>query len=228
MLQTLTTKNRAEASTARTIALHCVGSGENRSVSKFALPLALALSASTVAQAADLAPPNNPFTPAASAPLYDPTKFEIRGGFFASPFGVEQGSTDVSAALVFPKVVSLPGWQDVLIPRLRIGGVVNLDGRTSYAYADGLWTLNVDRVFAEAFFGGLVHDGPLQNHIDENATALGCRELYHLGADLGYRFDQHWSVIATYEHGSDGEPILSNCPQNRGLNVAGVALGYSF
>jgi hypothetical protein len=199
-------------------------------VSKFGLPLALALalSATSLAQAADLPPPDIPSTPAASVPLYDPTKFEIRGGFFASPFGTEQGSTDVSAALVFPKVVSLPGWQDLLIPRLRVGGVVNLDGRTSYAYADGLWTLNVDRAFAEVFFGGLVHDGPLQNHVDENATALGCRELYHLGGDLGYRFDQHWSIIATFEHGSNGQPILSNCPQNRGLNVAGVALGYAF
>ena len=106
--------------------------------------------------------------------------------------------------------------------------MVNLGGRTSYAYADGLWTVNFDRAFAEVFFGGLVHDGPLENHVDKNATALGCRELYHLGADLGYRFDQHWSVIATFEHGSNGEPVLSNCPQNRGINVAGVALGYSF
>jgi len=202
--------------------------GEIRSVSRFALPLALALTASTLAHAADLPPPDVSSTPAASAPLYDPTKFEIRGGFFDSPFGVEQGSTDASAALVLPKVVSLPGWQDALIPRIRIGAVANLGGRTSYAYADGLWTLNVDRVFAELFFGGLVHDGALVNDVDKSATALGCRELYHLGADLGYRFDQHWSVIATFEHGSNGEPVLSNCPQNRGLNVAGVALGYAF
>jgi opacity protein-like surface antigen len=197
-------------------------------LSKLALLFVLALSASTVAQAADLQPPDTPSTPGTSVPLYDPTKFEIRGGFFASPFGIEQGTTDVSAALVFPKVVSLPGWQDLLIPRLRIGGVANLGGRTSYAYADGLWTVYFDRAFAEVFFGGLVHNGPLENRVDENATALGCRELYHLGADLGYRFDQHWSVIVTFEHGSDGEPVLSRCPQNRGLNVAGVALGYSF
>jgi opacity protein-like surface antigen len=197
-------------------------------VSKFALTLALALSASALAQAADLPLPNVTPTPAASVPLYDPAKFEIRGALLESPFGVEQGTADVSAALVFPKIFSLPGWQDFFIPRLRVGGVANLGGRTSYAYADGLWTLNVDRVFAELFFGGLVHDGPLQNHVDENATALGCRELYHMGADLGYRFDQHWSVIATYEHGSDGEPVMSHCPQNRGLNIAGVALGYSF
>jgi hypothetical protein len=197
-------------------------------VPKFALPLALALGASTLAQAADLPSPDSPSTPAASVSLYDPTKFEIRGAFFDSPFGVEQGTPDASAALVFPKVFSLPGWQDVLVPRLRLGGVANLGGRTSYAYADGLWTLNIDRAFAEVFFGGLVHDGPLVNNVDKSATALGCRELYHLGGDLGYRFDQHWSVIATFEHGSNGEPVLSDCPQNRGLNIAGVALGYSF
>ncbi len=145
-----------------------------------------------------------------------------------APFGNEVGSSDVTAAVVFPKFVSLPGWQDLLIPRLRVGGVANVSGKTSYAYADGLWTVNFNRVFAEMFFGGLVHNGPLVNNVDENASALGCRELYHLGADLGYRFDQHWSVMATFEHGSNGEPTLSNCPQNRGLNVAGLSLGYSF
>jgi len=197
-------------------------------MSKFGVLLALALTASTCAQAADLPPLDFPSTPAAPAPLYDPTKFEVRGGFFDAPFGTEAGTADVTAALVFPKFVSLPGWQDLLVPRLRIGGVANLGGRTSYAYADGLWTVNFNRVFVEAFGGGLVHDGPLTNRTDNDAPALGCRELYHIGADLGYRFDQHWSVIATFEHGSNGEPTLSNCPQNRGLNVAGVALGYSF
>ncbi len=145
-----------------------------------------------------------------------------------APFGVETGTSDATVAVVFPKWVRLPGWQDMLIPRFRIGGVANLSGRTSYAYADGLWTANFNRAFAEIFFGGLIHDGPLVNNVDPTATALGCRELYHLGGDLGYRIDQHWSVIATFEHGSNGEPTLSNCPQNRGLNVAGVSLGYSF
>ena len=161
-------------------------------------------------------------------PLYDPTKFEIRGGFLVSPFGPEQGSVDGTVALVFPKFVLLPGWEDFLVPRLRIGGVANFDGKTSYAYADGLWTVNFNRAFVEVFFGGLIHNGSLENPVNVRANALGCRELYHLGADLGYRFDQHWSVTATFEHGSNGEPLLSNCPVNRGLNVTGLALGYSF
>ena len=196
-------------------------------MSKFGLLLALAFGASISARAADLPAPAIPSTPAEPLPLYDPTKFEIRGGYLVAPFGPEQGTSNVSGALVFPKFVSLPGWQDFLIPRIRIGGVDNLDGGTSYAYADGLWTVNFHRAFAEVFFGGLIHNGPLVSHLD-NTRALGCRELYHLGADLGYRFDQHWSVIVTFEHGSNGAPTLSDCPQNRGLNVAGVSLGYSF
>jgi hypothetical protein len=204
-------------------------------MSKFALSLTLAfaLGASSLAEAADL--PSSvtaavpvPPTPAVSGALYDPTKFEVRGGYLYAPFGNEVGSSDVTAAVVFPKFVNLPGWQDLFIPRLRVGGVANVSGKTSYAYADGLWTANFDRVFTEIFFGGLVHNGPLVNNVDENASALGCRQLYHLGADLGYRFDQHWSIMGTFEHGSNGEPTLSNCPQNRGLNVAGVSLGYSF
>ena len=187
----------------------------------------LALSLSTLAHAADLPSPAIPSTLAEPLPLYDPTRFEIRGGVLIAPFGAEQGTSDVTGALVFPKFIRLPGWEDVLIPRIRIGGVDNLEGGTSYAYADGLWTVNFNSAFAEVFFGGLIHNGPLVDHA-LNATALGCRELYHLGADLGYRFDQHWSVIVTFEHGSNGAPTLSGCPQNRGLNLAGMTLGYSF
>jgi lipid A 3-O-deacylase len=197
-------------------------------MSKFGLLLALVLNASTLALAADLPSPALPSTAAQSLPLFDPTKFEIRGGFLVSPFGTEQGTSDVTGALVFPKFVRLSGWEDLLIPRIRVGGVANLAGRTSYAYADGLWTVNFNRAFVEVFFGGLIHNGPLIDRFNNNAGALGCRELYHLGADLGYRFDQHWSVIATFEHGSNGAPTLSGCRQNRGLNVAGVTLGYSF
>jgi lipid A 3-O-deacylase len=187
---------------------------------------AMALSAATLAQADGLAPPGNSSAPA-EPQLYDPTKFEIRGGYLVSPFGPEEGISNVTGALVLPKFVSLSGWQDLLVPRIRVGDVANLGGRTSYAYADGLWTVNFNRAFAELFFGGLVHNGPLLP-TSNNSTALGCRELYHMGADVGYRFDQHWSVMATFEHGSNGEPIMSDCPANRGLNVTGVSLGYSF
>ena len=196
---------------------------------RFGLVLALLFNACALAQAADLpSPAIPPAIPAQPDLLFDPTKFEVRGGFLVAPFGTEQGTSDLTGAFILPKFVSLPGWEDLLIPRLRFGGVANVGGKTSYGYADLLWTVNFNRFFGEVFFGGLIHDGPLQNHYDNNATALGCRELYHFGADLGYRFDQHWSVMATFEHGSDGAPTFSGCPQNRSLNVAGFSLGYSF
>jgi hypothetical protein len=198
------------------------------------LSLTLVLSASGMAYSADvplLAAPQTvvPADSAQPALLYNPAAFEVRGGYSIGSKGPEIETSNVTGAVVFPKFVSLPGWQDLLIPRLRIGGVANLGGRTSYAYLNGLWTVNFDRVFAELFFGGMVHDGRLlAPHADMGATALGCRELYHFGGNLGYRLDQHWSVMATFEHSSNGTPVWSDCPQNRGLNVSGVSMGYAF
>jgi lipid A 3-O-deacylase len=191
------------------------------------LSLAIALSALTQSNAADLSLPLLPSPPGEAIPLYDPTRFEIRGGYLIAPFGAEGGTSNLTGSLVFPKFFRLTSWEDLLIPRFRLGGADNLSGGTSYAYADGLWTANFNKVFAEAFFGGLVHNGPLEDH-DPRGDALGCRELYHMGADVGYRFDQHWSIIATFEHGSNGAPTLSRCSQNRGLNVSGVTLGFTF
>jgi hypothetical protein len=196
------------------------------------LSLTLGLSASGLAHSADLplaAPQSVGPADLAQPVLYNPAAFEIRGGYLMGSKGPEIGTSNVTGEVVLPKFVSLPGWQDLLIPRVQIGGVANLGGRTSYAHLNGLWTANYDRMFAELFFGGMVHDGPLlAPHADMGATALGCRELYHFGGNLGYRVDQHWSVMATFEHSSNGRPFWSHCPQNRGLNVTGVNVGYAF
>src|SRR5271165_2109644 len=121
------------------------------------LLFAAALIVFTSAQPADLPSLAIPAMARESFPLFDPTKFEIRGGFLVAPFGAQQRTSDITGALVFPKFVRLQGWQDVVIPRFRIGGADNLFGRTSYAYADALWTVNFNRVFAEVFLGGLSH-----------------------------------------------------------------------
>jgi lipid A 3-O-deacylase len=187
----------------------------------------VALSLPSLAVAADapvaaLAPTVNP-----PVPLYDPTRFEIRGGGFASSWGPEAGTPDINGELVFPKIYSVQGWQDFFIPRLHVGGMGNLDGRTSYGYAGALWTFNYDRYFAEASFGGAVHNGPLiANGPDQ--PSLGCRVLYHTSGDLGYRFDQHWSAMVTFDHASNGSPTLSNCRANTGISVIGLRVGYSF
>lgn len=194
------------------------------------LILALGSSLSALAQAADAPPPPTPAPTYGNLanPFYDPSRFELRGGGFASTWGPEKGSPDINGELVFPKVFSLPGWQDILIPRFHIGGMDNLTGRTSYVYAGALWTYNWNRFFAEYFFGGTVHNGPLRSDFDPDRPNLGCRFLYHIGANAGYRLDQNWSVMVTFDHASDGEPTLSSCHGNTGISVLGLRVGRSF
>ena len=98
---------------------------------RFGLILAFVLNASALAQAADLpSPAIPPAIPAQPDLLFDPTKFEVRGGFLIAPFGTEEGTSDLTGAFILPKFVSLPGWEDLLIPRIRFGGVANLVGKT--------------------------------------------------------------------------------------------------
>jgi len=189
--------------------------------------LAFAFCAPSFASAADMPAPNLQAADPNPTPLYDPSRFEIRGGFLASVARPESGTSDINGELVFPKFVNAPGWQDLLIPRLHVGGMGNLGGRTSYAYAGALWTVNFDRFFTEAFLGGAVHNGPLESS-GPNESSLGCRELYHVGVNLGYRFDQNWSAMITFDHASNGRPTLSNCPANTGLSLLGVRVGYAF
>jgi lipid A 3-O-deacylase len=189
--------------------------------------LALAFGVPGFANAADI--PATPAAPA-SAPVvsfYNPSAFEVRGGALVSTWGPEEGSVDLNGELVFPKIFTVPGWQDILIPRFHVGGMGNLGGRTSYGYAGALWTLNYDRYFTEVFFGGAVHDGPLLAR-DSDEPSLGCRVLYHTGANIGYRFDQNWSAMITFDHASNGSPTLSNCRGNTGISVLGLRVGYSF
>jgi hypothetical protein len=193
--------------------------------------LTLVMSASGLAHSADLPMLVKAEEPVPASPygLYNPYAYEFRGGWSISTKGPELGTSDINGSILFPKFVSFSGWKDYLAPRIRIGGAANLGGRTSYGFANAVWTYNYDRMFAEFFFGGMIHDGQLlAAHADKNATALGCRELYHFGANLGYRVDSHWSVMGTFEHASNGTGWWSHCPQNRGLNVTGVNVGYAF
>jgi hypothetical protein len=196
-----------------------------------AVVLAVVLSGYKAA-ATDLAPPSQPAmnSPATSSlvfgppTLYHPERFEIRGGVFAHAIGSpEAGSADINAELVAPRFFTIPGLPDYLTPRLHIGGMGNLAGRTSYVYAGGLWTFNLTpRWFAEGFFGGIVHNGELSD-VSTTMNGLGCRWAFHSGGSIGYRLNDRWSVLGTFDH-------LSNatlCTNNKGINDFGLRLGYS-
>ncbi len=180
------------------------------------------------AYSADLPSAPAPTMPADASYSFD--QLEIRGGPLVSFHAPEVGDINLNGELVLPKFVNVPGWQDILIPRLHVGGMGNVSDGTSYAYAGAVWTVNFDHVFAEVFGGGAVHNGPLESPDPgrQNEPSLGCRELFHVGGNVGYRFDQNWSVMITLDHISNGKGVLSDCRANGGLSLVGLRVGHSF
>jgi len=174
----------------------------------------------------------------ASPALIDPAdRFDVRLGAFAHGVGsVESGTADINGELVSPRIpfaVNSP-W-NVLVPRVNIGGQGNLDSRTSFVYTGFVWTFPVfDGFFFEGFVGPAVHNGSLTP--TDTKAGLGCPVLFHAGASLGYRFDEHWSVMGTFSHLSNGKTLFGiDCGtnqaasgSNQGLNNYGARIGYTF
>jgi hypothetical protein len=160
-------------------------------------------------------------------------RFEVRFGVGLHGVGsVESGTVSLNPEIVFPQIrfsdwPTDPRWA-FIIPRLHVGGMANLSGRTSYGYMGALWTLNAERIFIEAFLGGAVHNGSLIGNAVANQAALGCRLLFHAGGSVGYRITQNWSVMFTFDHVSNGNAALDGCPRNQGLNEYLLRVGYSF
>ncbi len=180
------------------------------------------------AMAADLPSPAPPIFVQSGS--FNPSGFELRGGVLASTAGPETGEVNLNAELVLPRFYTLPGWQNYLIPRLHAGVVGNLQGGTDYAYVGGLWrVLEYHRIFGEIFLGGAVHDGQVNGHdFDPNRNKLGCRFAYHVGSNVGYQIDERWSIMATFDHISNGAGTLSDCKRNEGATVLGLRIGYGF
>ncbi len=187
------------------------------------------LLAGGVAVAADLPvpppPPSDSSVIFAPPTYYHPERFEVRGGVFAHAIASpEAGSVDANLELVAPRFFTIPGLPDYFTPRFHVGGIGNFAGKTSYVYAGALWTFNLmPRWFAEGFFGGLVHNGNLDDNAS-NMNGLGCRWAFHSGGSIGYRLNDRWSVMGTFDHLSNGEI----CAFNKGINDYGLRVGYSF
>jgi hypothetical protein len=143
---------------------------------------------------------------------------------------VESGTVDLTADLLTPRLWRVaPAWWDFMIPRVRLGGAVNLNGRTSAAYADALFSLPLwDRWFIEGFVGPSVHNGKIHGDAIKYAN-LGCRALFHGGGSVGFVPIPRWNVTFTFEHLSNGNTLFgTGCPYNQGLNNYGAKIGYSF
>jgi hypothetical protein len=199
---------------------------------------AAVLAASSSANCADLSPPVTSTLAATSfVSVSEPpgSQFEARFGAFAAGIGsVEQGTADLNASFLTPRLnVGLPGYAAYLLPRLQLGGAINLEGRTSFAYTGIAVTLPVfSKLFFEPFVGGAIHNGSLT--ATPTFSGLGCPLLFHAGFSFGLALTEHWNALATFEHLSNGQGLGVDCGTNQGrgtnqgLNNYGIGIGYAF
>lgn len=147
---------------------------------------------------------------------------ELRLGVLShDPGGPESGSADLAGDML----IALPAPKHWALPRLQIGGILNLAGRTNIAHAGLNWQLPItNRVFIEAGFGLAAHDGASGHASAHGQSAMGCRYAFRETLGLGYRLGSGWSVVASVEHLSNG----GLCARNRGLTHAGLQMGYTF
>jgi lipid A 3-O-deacylase len=154
---------------------------------------------------------------------------ELRFGASAS---IQSGHSKEDG--VFPEVTvffdpfdhdAATDWKQQLArPRLNIGTSIGTSGEATQIFGGFAWTVNFnEKFFADAGFGGVWHNGNL-GYTDEGPE-LGCRFLFHEYVGAGYRFDQHWNVMAQVAHSSHAN--LCDGP-NSGMTRAGIQLGYKF
>jgi len=145
------------------------------------------------------------------------------------PWGSEgrDGSANLTGELLFAKPFTASDlFTSYFIPRPHIGGSLNLDGMTSFAYAGLTWTVDVTpNVFVEGSLGGAVHNGKGHsvNAFDRHQSP-GCSPLFRESGSVGVRLSANWSLMATVEHLSNA----GSCSENRGLTNIGARVGYSF
>lgn len=157
----------------------------------------------------------------------DPLVQELKIGVLAhdvpdlwSGFRAEPNSVDINVeALLSPSVAFLGG-----TIRPAIGGSISTVGATSSAYIDARWQYETAcGIFFGLGLGAAIHDGQLQLE-DWDRKALGSRVLFHIPAEVGYRFDAHNSVSAYFEHMSNAYTVSPN----EGMDHLGIRYGYRF
>lgn len=137
-----------------------------------------------------------------------------------SGFRREEDSVDINIeALLSPSVTFFGG-----TIRPAIGATINTQGETSHAYIDARWQYETESgIFLGLGVGGAIHDGNLDAS-DPDKKALGSRLLFHIPAELGYRFDEHNSFSVYFEHTSNA----NTQDVNEGLDRLGIRYGYRF
>ena len=152
--------------------------------------------------------------------------WEVRAGAFAhDPSSPERGSLDLSLQALTPPLIAFGNGFEFIVPRLHAGASINFAGKTTVGYAGLAVDFNITKaIFLEGTFGGAVENGYTGSVKRAGRSMVGCNGSFHESGSLGYRIDEHWSVLATIEHSSNA----GLCTQNRGITNYGARLAYVF
>jgi lipid A 3-O-deacylase len=158
---------------------------------------------------------------------------ELRGGVYAQ--GCCGFGSDKEQGMAFngEAVFSSPRFLSVLgSPRPIVGATIASDSdATSQAYAGLDWKLDItSRWFVTAGVGATIHNGETDRYDGvadasraSNTVFYGCRVLFRLAGDVGYRVTDRLSASFHWNHISNAEL----CSNNEGLDQMGVRLGLS-
>lgn len=122
-----------------------------------------------------------------------------------------------------------------LSPQPYVGGMVNLEGKTSYVGAGLLWRQSIgDRIYADFGLGAVIHDGTLdipRGTPDRfprilNEIEFGSRVLFRPQLTAGYRINDEWAGEVFFEHLSHG--TLLDDSDNDGVDIVGARVAKRF
>ncbi|WP_371395645.1 acyloxyacyl hydrolase [Fretibacter rubidus] len=169
---------------------------------------------------------------------------EIRAGlteFDETTTGINWGagmgrenSIGINAELIFDPLL---GKDKSLRLHPYIGGMVNLNGDTSYAAAGVM----LRKDFTQKFYGDIgiglaVHDGRIQlsdlprserRDAFLNGISFGSRFLFRPQITLGYRIDDNWAGEVFMDHLSNGN-VLDSTGINEGVDNLGIRVARRF
>jgi hypothetical protein len=105
-----------------------------------------------------------------------------------------------------------------------IGGSLNTSGGTSRGYLDARFEIEGrSGLYFALGLGVAAHDGNIAP-VDAGRKALGSRVLFHIPAEIGWRWDRHNGISVYFEHVSNGYTQ----DFNEGLDAIGIRYGYRF
>lgn len=128
-----------------------------------------------------------------------------------------ENSIGINGQIIFDEPEFLT-W--ALSPQPYIGGMINLEGDTSYGGVGLLWRQNFsDKFYGDISIGVVLHNGTkkvfrasnfetstiaelLQR--DREEISFGSRYLFRPAATLGYRVNENWAGEVFFEHLSNG------------------------